>query len=109
MKSKDVNPDEAYDYFLGTLANRTRLKIIKELLKGEKNVGQLTVAIGVDQSTISNNLKRLRDCGFVNAKPNGKQRIYILNRETIEPLIKLIDTHVNKYCINCVRGSSFGE
>lgn len=106
MKLKDVDFDDAYDYFLGTLSNRTRLKIINTLLDGQKNVGQLTKAIGVDQSTISNNLKRLRDCGFVEVKPDGKQRIYVLNKKTIEPLLKLINAHVNKYCIKCMRGKS---
>ncbi|RME31405.1 ArsR family transcriptional regulator, partial [Candidatus Woesearchaeota archaeon] len=42
-----VNPDEAYEYFLGTLSNRTRIKILNELLSGEKNVSELTAAIGV--------------------------------------------------------------
>ena len=92
-----------YDYFLGTLSNRNRLKILNELLKGDKSVNQLTESIGVDQSTISNNLKRLKTCGFVTMKPNGKERIYIINKKTIEPLMKLINNHVENYCINCIK------
>ncbi|NOZ81164.1 MAG: winged helix-turn-helix transcriptional regulator [DPANN group archaeon] len=99
----DVTPDEAYDYFIGTLANRTRLKILNELLRGEKNVSQLTAALPVDQSTISNNLARLRSCGFVTVRPNGKERIYVLNKATTEPLMKLINHHVKHHCVKCIK------
>jgi len=100
---KYITPDEAYDYFVATIANRNRLKILVQLLKGRKNVSQLTKAIGVDQSTISNSLARLKSCGFVTVIPDGKERIYVLNKETTEPLMNLINTHVRKYCIDCIR------
>ena len=98
-----VTPDEAYDYFMGTLSNRNRLKILNELLGGEKSVNELTKTIGVGQSTVSNNLKRLKSCGFVSVKPAGRQRIYRLNKETIEPLMNLINNHVSKYCVHCIK------
>ena len=94
--------DEAYDYFLATLSNRNRIKILNVLLEGPKNVTELTNLIGVDQSTISNGLARLKRCGFVIVKPSGKERIYAINKDTIEPLIKLINLHTKKYCINCI-------
>ncbi len=99
----DITPDEAYDYFLATLSNRNRIQICNLLLKGPKNVNQLTQAAGVDQSTISNNLARLKSCGFVTVKPNGKERIYSLNKETVGPLMKLINLHVRKYCTECIK------
>jgi len=98
-----VAPDEAYEYFLRTLASKTRLKILNELLTGEKNVSQLTEAIGVDQSTISNNLARLKSCGFVQVTPNGKERVYTLNKETIKPLMAIIKKHVDTYCVDCIK------
>ncbi|MBC8500704.1 MAG: winged helix-turn-helix transcriptional regulator [Nanoarchaeota archaeon] len=100
---KYVTPDEAYDYFLATLSNRNRIKILNLLLEGQKNVTELTKAVGVDQSTISNNLARLKSCGFVTMKPNGKERIYIINKETTEPLMRLINIHTKKYCIECIK------
>lgn len=101
MKSVDVN--NAYDYFLSTLSNRTRIKILNQLLEGEKNVSQLTELIVVNQSTISNNLARLKKCGFVTVVPKGKERVYVLNKETTAPLMKLINKHVQKYCKECVK------
>ena len=100
---KYINPNEAYDYFLATLSNKNRLKILNELLNGERNVGQLTKAIGIDQSTISNSLARLKSCGFVTVTANGKERIYVLNKETTKPLMKLINFHVKKYCSECIK------
>ena len=93
-----VTADDAYDYFLATLSNRNRIKILNVLLEDPKNVTELTNLIGVDQSTISNGLKRLKACGFVTVEPNGKERVYSLNKDTIEPLIKLMNKHINKYC-----------
>jgi DNA-binding transcriptional ArsR family regulator len=100
---KQANPDEAYEYFLATLSNRTRIKILNALLKDSKNVSGITAAVGTDQSTISNNLARLRSCGFVSVKPNGKERVYSLNKQTIEPLMKLINLHTSNYCIECIK------
>lgn len=100
-----VNPEEAYDFFLGTLSNKNRIKILNELLMGEKNVSELTEKIGVDQSTISNHLRRLKYCGFVSVESKGKERYYSLNKDTIEPLMDLINKHVSTYCVDCIRGS----
>lgn len=98
-----VNPEEAYDFFLGTLSNKNRIKILNELLMGEKNVSELTEKIGVDQSTISNHLRRLKYCGFVSVESKGKERYYSLNKDTIEPLMSLINKHVSTYCVDCIR------
>lgn len=62
------------------------------------NVTQITKKLGYDQSTISNNLRVLKNCGFVDIRPNGKEHIYALNKKTIEPLLKLIDKHTNQFC-----------
>jgi len=86
------------DIFLTTLSNKTRLSIIEVLMNGSKNVTQICKATGTNQTTISHNLTRLRRCGFVHMKKNGKERVYHLNEETIKPLIKLMNTHIEKYC-----------
>ncbi len=92
--------EKQYKLFFYTLANDTRLEIIRVLKSGSKNVGEITEALGCDQSTISHNLKRLETCRFVTVKQKGKFREYSLNKETIGPLLKLIDKHVNKFCKN---------
>ena len=93
---------EACDIFFETLANRRRLKIIDLLRKGPRNVSEIIKATGLEQSNVSHNLRRLERCGFVFVKQQGKQRIYTLNKETIQPLMSLIDTHINKFCKKCI-------
>jgi hypothetical protein len=47
---------------------------------------------------ISHNLTTLERCRFVFSERKEKQRIYSLNRETVEPLFKLFTFHSQKYC-----------
>ena len=92
---------DSYDRFLRTLSNKTRLLIINSLREKPKNVTQLTNELGIHQTSVSHALKRLLDCGFIYVEKRGKERIYELNNETIEPLLKLMETHIGKYCKDC--------
>lgn len=98
MNTEQFGMQPKHKRFLKTLANRTRFTIVLALKEGPKNVTELTEAIGKQQTTISQNLKRLHECGFVNREKDGKHRIYSLNEETIDPLLELIDRHTEQYC-----------
>lgn len=87
-----------YNRFFGTLANQYRIDIIEILKKGPKNVSEICETLGHHQSTISHNLRRLQECGFVHVKPNGRERVYELNQKTIAPLFELMQIHMNYYC-----------
>lgn len=87
-----------YKRFFSTLSSRTRLEIIFALRERSMNVSELEKRLRYHQSTISNNLRILSDCGFVEKKPNGKERIYSLNTDTIEPLLELVDRHTETCC-----------
>ncbi len=89
---------QPYKFFFHTLANKTRLEIVHTLLDGEMNVTELIKKLRMKQSTVSHNLKRLELCKFVILRRDGPYRYYSLNNETIKPLLKLIDRHVNKFC-----------
>ncbi len=89
-----------YNRFLNTLSNDKRLRIIDFLRKGPKRVTEIYKALGFEQSTTSRHLRCLEKCGFVFAKPNGQERVYSLNKQTILPLLKLIDKHTHRYCKN---------
>lgn len=67
------------------------------------NVTELTEKLPYKQSTISHNLKQLINCQFVRVQRKGLYRYYSLNKETIEPLLKIIDKHVNEFCKNLCR------
>ena len=89
---------QPYRTFFGTLANQYRIDIIEALSRGSKNVTQICKEINCNQSTVSHNLRRLEHCGFVFVKPNGKERIYTLNQETIKPLLNLMHKHMGNHC-----------
>ena len=86
--------------FFSTLANPTRLAILETLHDGPKNVAELAKLLSHERSMISHNLKPLEDCAFVFSERQGKNRIYRVNKEIIEPLFELFNFHSSKYCPN---------
>lgn len=89
---------KSYKMFVRAMSNQTRLDIIKYLSNnGSRNVSQICRDLRFEQSRVSHNLKCLIDCGFVEVKRHGKQRIYSLNKETILPMVRLMDRHIKKY------------
>ncbi len=90
---------DRYDTFFNTLANRKRLRLLDYLRQhDEANVTAIAEALDLNQSTVSQNLLRLESCGFVEREKDGKQRIYRINEDTINPLLELIDEHTKRYC-----------
>src|SRR3989338_1790435 len=90
----------AYKIFFGTLVSESRLKIINLLRKCGRNVGEIMEELDMEQSAISHELARLRQCGFVSQEIKGKFRVYKINEETIKPLMGLIDRHMERHCIH---------
>ncbi len=85
---------KAYKRCFRALANETRLRILVALLTGRpKNVTQLSSELGLKQSTISHNLKRLLDCGFIGVRVRGHFHYYSANRQAIGPLFRLLEKH----------------
>jgi DNA-binding transcriptional ArsR family regulator len=101
--------EKTYRQFLGTLANENRIEIILALKKKSMNVSELMEELKMQQTTISHNLKRLQICGFVSFKQEGKFRKYSVNRETIIPLIELIEKHMNQYCCHIVEDDNISK
>jgi len=81
-----------------TLANPTRLAIIEKLDDGPMNVTELVDALGQEQSMVSHNLRPLVRCKLVRVKREGKQRVYSLNHETLDPIVKSVELHAEKFC-----------
>jgi len=92
--------DSEYARFLKTLSNEKRFDIIQFLSKGPRNVTEIEVELNLKQSITSSHLATLLKCGFVSVKRSGKERVYSLNG-TITPLLRVIDKHTKKYCVNC--------
>jgi len=90
-----------YHMFFSKLANKLKIDIISELNKKSCSVLELADKLNVEQSKLSHALASLKCCSIVNVKSEGKKRIYSLNKETIVPMLNLIDVHENKFCKEC--------
>jgi len=84
--------------FFATLANPTRLAILETLYSGPMNVSGLAETLDQEQSMISQNIKILESCSFIESERRGKEKFIFLNREIIEPLFMLVEKH---YEVNC--------
>ena len=93
----------AYKIFFSTLVSEPRLKIINLLRKEKQNVSEIMNELNLDQTTVSHNLRRLKQCGFVKIEVSGKYRYYSLNKETIGPLMDIIGKHMSRHCIHILR------
>jgi ArsR family transcriptional regulator len=80
------------------LANPTRLAIAEILRDGPKKLIELERALKQEQSMISHNLQPLMKCSLVFAKRDGKEQVYYLNNEIMEPLLRICNQHASKYC-----------
>lgn len=100
---------DAYKIFFGTLVSEPRLRIINLLRKGKKNVSEIIEELKMDQTGVSHNLARLKECGFVKTAVEGKYRYYMLNDKTIEPLMSLIDKHMSQHCIHILHANKDAE
>lgn len=90
--------NQTYHVFFTNLANKLKIDIILSLKNKEKNVTELSKELSVEQSKISHALSSLRCCNIVKVKQSGKQRIYLLNKETMIPMLKLIEKHSKTFC-----------
>lgn len=70
-----------------SLADETRLRIVRRLAAGEARVVDLTGELGMAQSTVSKHLACLRDCGLVDYRVEGRQSFYALTRPELMDLL----------------------
>ncbi len=88
----------SYNTFFTNFANRTNIGIISSLREGSLSVSEISKKVKMEQSAVSHNLIKLSRCGILSVKQEGKKRIYSLNKETVIPIIELVEKHVKKHC-----------
>jgi len=93
-----------YENFFKNFANKTRFQIINILAQGPKSVTQIAEETGKEQSRISHHLRELRNCNVINVEKKGKKRIYSVDKETVLPILKIAEEHVERHCgSNCTK------
>lgn len=68
------------------VAEPRRRQILTFLASRESQVGEIVVAIGLDQPSVSKHLGVLREVGLVHVRRNGRHRLYRTNAAAIRPL-----------------------
>ncbi len=71
-----------------SLADETRLRIVRRLAGGEARVVDLTRALGLAQSTVSKHVACLRDCKLGDFRVEGRQSFYSLTRPELIDLLR---------------------
>jgi DNA-binding transcriptional ArsR family regulator len=70
-----------------SLGDASRLAILRRLAAGEARVVDLTVVLGLAQSTVSKHLACLRDCGLVEVRPLGRSSVFRLAQPSLAALL----------------------
>ena len=67
--------------FARAIAHPARISILKILAKQENcNCNDLVQHLPLSQSTVSQHLKELKNCGLINSTPHKTSNIYSLNK-----------------------------
>ena len=74
------------------IAEPRRRQILTYLADHERQVGEIVVAIGLDQPSVSKHLGVLREVGLVRVRRNGRHRLYRTNAEAIKPMHEWTET-----------------
>jgi len=89
----DKQPADEYLYDLAELfkvfGDTTRIRILCALFESELCVGDIALVIGLNQSTVSHQLKLLRDAGIVGCRRDGKVIYYTLINPVVERVMSL--------------------
>jgi ArsR family transcriptional regulator, cadmium/lead-responsive transcriptional repressor len=76
--------------FFNGFANSTRLSILLLLTqRGEMKVGELVSALGAPQPRVSDHLRCLAWCGYVQVRREGRNAYYSVSDERVLEVLKL--------------------
>jgi len=87
-------------------SDTSRLCIFEALKSGEKTVSELVVITGYGQSSISNHLSCLRECGLVVSRQEGKHSYYKIRDARVIEILNLADGilgDVSEEMFNCLK------
>src|SRR5580658_10653533 len=74
------------------VAEPRRRQILTFLAEDERQVGEIVVAIGLDQPSVSKHLGVLHRVGLVRVRRNGRHRLYRTNAAALKPMHEWTET-----------------
>jgi DNA-binding transcriptional ArsR family regulator len=75
------------------VAEPRRRQILDALAGGERPVNDLVALLGLAQPLVSKHLRVLREVGLVEARDEGRQRLYRLNAQPLKPIHDWVQTY----------------
>ncbi len=94
----DALPDEEMLYDLADLfkvfADTTRIKILYALMDGERCVADIAALVGATQSTVSHQLRILKQARLVKFQREGKNIFYALSDDHVYTMLSQGMTHI---------------
>ena len=86
-----------------TLAEPSRLKILRALEEGEKNITELVAATGLTQANVSRHVQSLVDAGMVGRRREGLTAICFIADPSITELCDTVCNNLLKRLSNQVK------
>jgi DNA-binding transcriptional ArsR family regulator len=76
------------------LATASRVRILGRLRESPCSVGELSAAVGMEQSAVSHQLRLLRHLGLVIGERSGRQIVYALHDSHVADLLDQAIYHI---------------
>lgn len=74
----------------------TRMRILYDLFRGEKNVTEICEDLEMNQSAVSHQLKILRTSKLIASRREGKSMIYSLADDHVKTIIAMGKEHIEE-------------
>ncbi len=96
VKAKMAEEEKLYDLadFFKVLGDSTRIRIICALFEAELCVCDIASVLGMTQSSISHQLKTLKQARLVKSRRDGKTMFYSLDDEHVQKIFDLGMIHL---------------
>ena len=93
-----VSEEELFDLaeLFKIFGDSTRIKILYDLFRGERNVTEICEDLEMNQSAVSHQLKILKTAKLVKAAREGKTMIYSLADDHVKTIIAMGKEHIEE-------------
>lgn len=82
---------DLYSEVFKALGHPIRLKMVQGLMTGDGcNVNKIVDSLNLPQSTVSQHLKILKNCGIITFRKEGVKTCYKVNNDVVKNIIKVI-------------------
>ena len=82
--------------FLKVMSDRTRLRILIELMQGTLCVMHISERVGMSQSATSHQLAVLRRANLVKKTKKGKTSVYSISDEHVRLMLDMVKLHIEE-------------